>query len=593
MKYGIAKTSVAIVMAVAASGAARAENCNHRKLFELPMSANDLGSPVVPIKIGGEPRDVLLDTGGFWSMIQPSVARRYHHSRSSIDAWLGLEGTRIDTAVNVPSVQIGTTVIQHVDFLEEPSGFSDYPATLGANWLSRFDVEIDPVKDRAIFYTPSRCGDGLVDWPHSDLAQLAVKIGPGVNLMTVPVLLDGQTIDALIDTGSVETYISRDVANRLFGADTDDSGGGEGAHRRQFHSLRLGGLDFADPWLVVTPISSRGPQMILGMHQLRGLHLLFAYSRKILYATTARGDIAARQAAAPADSSAIGLRDPTAAISARDYLRTAEEAMKRKDMAAALAAADRAVQSDPGYAWAYVERGDLYRRRGVNDRAIDDMQHAVTLDPMNSAGILSLSELYLSAGDSVRAMDEANKGVQLAPRDSVSYAVRAEAYAAQGLMDRALSDAIVAIRLGPDQVTGYLSRSHLHELGGDYARAFDFADKAVAVNPRSALALNARCWNGALLGRLDEALRDCDQAVALLPYNAEILDSRGFVHLKAGRADKAIADFSTALAINPRLASSLYGRGLAHRQNGEASAADTDIAAAIAVDPDIGSHFGK
>ena len=331
MKYGIAKISLAIGMALAASGGARAENCDHRLLFELPMSANDLGSPVVPIKIDGQPRDVLLDTGGFWSMIQPSIAKHYVHRRSRIDAWLGLQGIHVDTVVDVPSVQIGSTIVPRVDFFEEPSGLSEYPATLGANWLSRFDVEIDPVKDRASFYTPSRCGDGLVDWPHSDLAQLTVKIDPGVNLMTVPVVVDGQTIDALIDTGAVETYISRDVANRLFGADTDSSGDGETPYRRQFHSLRLGGLGFADPWLVVTPISSRGPQMIVGMHQLRGLHLFFAYSRRILYATSARGDIAARQAAAPVDASATGLRDPTAAISARDYLRAAEEAMKRKD----------------------------------------------------------------------------------------------------------------------------------------------------------------------------------------------------------------------------------------------------------------------
>ncbi len=589
MKYELAKTSFAIGMALVASGGAWAESCDHRLLFELPMLVNDQGSPVVAIKIDGRPRDVLLDSGGFWSMIQPSVAEPYRHGRSKIDAWLGLQGIHVDTVVNVPSVQIGPAIIPHVDFFEEPAGFSDFPATLGANWLSRFDVEIDPVKDQASFYTPSRCGDGVVDWPHSDLAQLAVKIDSGVNLMTVPVVVDGQAIDALIDTGAVETYISRDLAARLFGTDPNNPDAGETAHRRQFHSLRLGGLEFPDPWLVVTPMSDRSPQMILGMHQLRGLHLLFAYSRQVLYATTAHGDIAARQATA----SAAGLHDPTAKISARDYLMTAESAMKRKDFSAALAAADRAVQSDPDYAQAYLERGDLYRRRGVRDRAIDDMQHAVTLDPVSAVGILSLSELYLSAGDAARAMAEADKGVRLAPRDGVSYAVRAEAFAAQGSMDRALSDAITAIRLDPDAVTGYLSRSHIHELAGDYVRAFDFADKAVAVNPQSALALNARCWNGALLGRLDAALRDCDKAVALLPYNPEILDSRGFVHLKAGRTDRAVADFSAALAINPRLASSLYGRALAHRQNGEAAAADADIAAATAVDPDIATHFGE
>jgi tetratricopeptide (TPR) repeat protein len=601
MTFGIAKTGIAIWVALAATEIAWADTCEYRPLFELPMTPNDLGSPIVPIEIDGTPRDVLLDTGGFWSMIQPSVAAPYPHRQSRVEGWLGLEGIRVDTAVEVPSIQLGATAVPHVDFLVEPQGFSDVAATLGANWLGRFDVEIDPVEDMARFFASSSCsGPDVVRWPHSDLAELPVKIDQGVNLMTIPVILDGWKIDALIDTGAVETYLSERIADRLFGAKHDGSSAGvEGAdgadqpHRRQFRSLQLGGIEFADPWLIVAPISSHGPQMILGMHQLRGLHLYFAYRRRMLYATTARGDIAARQAIAAPGTTAVALRDPTAVISARDFLASAEEAEARNDFAAAVTAADRAVESDPGYAPAYLERAEIYRKRGLQGAAIENMEHAVSLDPKSAAGILSLSELYVSAGDTDRAMAEADKAIQLGPHAGVSFAVRAEAYAAKGLMDRALQDSIAAIRLEPDAVIGYLSRSHIHELAGDYSRAFEFADKAVAVQPQSASALNARCWNGALLGRLESALQDCDRAVALLPYNSEILDSRAFVHLKAGRTDAAIADFSAALAVNPRLASSLYGRGLARRQTSESAAAAADIAAAAAIDPLIAQHFGK
>jgi predicted aspartyl protease len=191
----------AVLSMVALTGS-YAQDCTHAPLVELPMIPNDDGTPIVSILIDNKPNDVLLDTGGFWSLIGPSFARQYGSRRSRIEGWLGLQGIRLSRVVEVPSIQIGSVKIPDVDFFEEPDGYIETAATLGANWLARMDVEIDPTGKKVIFFPSNHCRSEIVDWPHSDLAELPVTIDPAQNLISIPLELDGQEIRALIDTGS-------------------------------------------------------------------------------------------------------------------------------------------------------------------------------------------------------------------------------------------------------------------------------------------------------------------------------------------------------------------------------------------------------
>jgi len=585
---------------------ARADECTHDPLVELPLVPNDLGTPIVSIRIDDQPRDVLLDSGGFWSLLDPAVARSYRSRQSRIIGQLGLEGVKLDRAVQVPSIQIGQVKVPNVDFFQAPQGYLQTVATLGANWLSRMDVEIDPVNKKAVFYPLNHCEADILRWPHSDLAELPVKFDRRQNLITIPLILDGQEVRALIDTGSPETFLSLQTAERLFGFDPakagdqamdsapDQKGKYGPVYRAQFKSLKIGDIVFQNPWLSISHMIGAGPDMIVGMHDLSSLHLYFAYGAGKLYATSAQGDLAALHPGKAAGAApAIVRPGPLNLTSERDYLISAADALKRTDFDGAMDALERAVRNNPDDAQPYLQRGELFALRGERDRAIEDLDRAIVLDPKSATGFIERSELNAAKGDADRAITDANRAIRLEPNSEVPYAARAEAYAVAGTWDRAMQDAEAAIRINPRGQIGYLTRSHVYELSGDYAHAAEDADRAVQLQPKSALALNARCWNNAILARLDSALADCDKAVALRPYSVETLDSRGFVHLRAGRLDAAIADYNIALNINPHFASSLYGRGLAKQQSGDATGAKADIAAATASDPLVIQHFGK
>ena len=597
--FGIRRMLAGMALALIAVSGAMAEDCTHAPLARLPLIPNDDGTPVVSLRIDGVQRNVLLDTGGFWSIIDRSISWSYRHHRSSLVGQLGLQGIPLTEAVTVPWIEIGSKRVHDVDFFEGPPSYIPTAATLGANWLARWDVEIDPAARQAAFFPPSHCRDEIMSWPHRNSAVLPVTIDRAQRLVSIPLELDGKVLKALIDTGSPETFLSAHAAEALFGLEpdpsamessTDRGGKPREVYRHRFHALKMGDIVFNDPWLVIAPMADNNPDIILGMHDLASLHLYFAYGEQKLYASTVRGDTTVQQGgAAPPAVSGGGI----ALTNARDYVLTAEDALKRRDYAGAEAALGKALQADPTSADAYLERAELFSLEGRRDQAFDDVNRAVAVEPKKALSFVVRSELYALADDPEHAVADASTAIALDPKSETAYAVRAEAYAAKGEWDRAMQDSAAAIRIAPHSVIGYLSRSRIHELAGDYTKALDDADEAVHLQPKSATALNARCWNGAILARLDMALDDCNAAVALRPYSAEILDSRAFVNLKAGKYDLALADYDAALAINPRFASALYGRGLAKQKKGDPAGGKIDIAAAQTLDPQIVQHFGK
>ncbi len=529
--------AIPLIGALFLAGVAHAEVCELSRLTELPLEGNEIGSPVVKILVDDQPRRMLLDTGGFWSLLDPAVAGAYRAEKAPVTGYLGLKGILLDKIVHVPSLQIGIAKFHSSEFYLAPSEYVGVDGTLGANWLQAFDVEIDPVKNTVSMFVRNHCDGSIIYWPHQDSAELPIEFESRTKRITIPVELNGHELQALIDTGASETVLSLHAASRLFdltpqssgmqevASHTNRSGTTEASYRFQFKSLTMGDVGIANPWILVAPMTTLGPDMIIGMHHLHGLHLYFAYGQRKLYVTTGRGDLAAQQAAGGQASAAARGLDPMARINAKDYVAEARIALKKDDKAAAAAAIDKAVQADPSFPDIYLVRAMLRFAQGDRTKAMADMAEAVT-----------------------RAPDD------------------------------------------PDVLD---SRSQVYGRVGEYELAYADVDKALHINPKSLKTLNGRCWIGAHIGKYEAALADCDAALALDPRSPSTLDSRGYVYLKMARADLAIAEYNKAIKANRNFASAYYGRAMAEQLKGEKSDADDDIATARKIDPDIEKDFGK
>jgi tetratricopeptide (TPR) repeat protein len=516
----------------------RADSCALTQLTELPIEGSAIGSPIVKILLDDQPRNVLIDTGGFWSLIDPASASAYHPQTAEIGGHLGLGGYFSDRYVVVPSVQLGVFKFFRAGFYLEPSEYGvGVDATLGANWLQAFDLEIDPVRNVVALFTQKHCDGQVVYWPHTDLAELPIKIDHNQKTITVPITLDGQQIEATIDTGSPETYMSMRLAKSLFdltekspgmierATSTNRFGKTETRYRYQFKSLSIGDVTFIHPMVSLAETSLGVPDLILGMHQLHGLHLYFAYGEKKLYVTSASGDVAARKAVGGGAVKPPLDADPLARINALNLLDAAVAFDRKSDRSAAEGAIEKAISVDPTYAYAYLQRAKFRFEAGKRDDATQDMEKAVTL--------------------------------------------------------------------APDDPEIWGTRARIYSLWGDNDRAYQDASKVYSLNPNSLSALNARCWFGAIAGHYEAALADCNTAIALDPHATNVLDSRAFVYLRMGKFQDAIDQYSKVLDLDRDMASSYYGRGLANQKVGDKSGGDDDIATAKRIDPDIEKMFGK
>jgi len=542
--------------------------------------------PIVPVRIEGRMRRILLDTGGFASILDPSIIPNHSAHATAMPGVLGLGGVPLTKSARIDSVELGPAPAKSVDFLVGPPAYAGIDGTLGADVLKGADLELDPVKGTASLFAPAHCGRGAIHWPHADETAVPFILDPEDQHIFMTVRLNGKEINAMIDTGSPESFVRTSEAASLFGLNetspgmqpagtaTSKRGTPQNYYRYRFSSLALGDLKLDDPVMIVAP--SLRVDMIVGMHQLHRLHLYFAFSERTLYATSA-GPVADGP-------------DPAARTRAQDLAESARSAREAGDLVSAEAAVDAAVAADPSYAAAYDERARLHLAREERQLARSDLTTAIRLDPHDIDAYRALAGVDLAAGDAGTAEAEVAQAIRDNPDDPSALFLRATLASAGGRHADALSDADAAIALAPMRPQSYLSRSALHAAAGDYAKAYDDVDHALTLRPGLPRALNDRCWYGALLGKLDGALDDCDDAVRLRPGSAPFLDSRAFVQFRRGRFDKALADYDAALGIAPKAASSLYGRGLVKQRQGDQTAA-ADMEAAKAIDPGIERDF--
>ncbi len=428
------------------------------------------------------------------------------------------------------SVKIGSVDFKGVDFfVGSPGMFGGADGTLGVDFLGSLDVEIDTVKNEVDFFLPNTCGDRVVHWPHNELVEIPLDNKNRDKHIQVTLVLDGNEIPAIIDTGSSETFISWHLAGHLFDLDPKSPGvraleelnpkydAEKQAYRYQFKNLSIGDISFSNPLITIIPMMSNGPQMVLGMHELHGLHLYFSYGQHKLYVTTARGDLAASPSQIPQHP------NPLEQINAKNYLDMASSALAVKDYDVALKETDAALRLDPGLGFAYLVRGEADHFKG-------------------------------------------NRG-------------------------QALEDAAKANQSTPDDPGIYLSRIKFYFLIAEYDLAFKDADRLVQLQPKIGEALNRRCCYAALAKRFNQAFADCDAAIAMEPKSAAALDTRAFAHFKAGQLEQAMSDYNAALQIEPREVRSLYGRGLVKQQKGDQSGAEDDFLNARRIDPKIADRF--
>ena len=319
----------ATLLAVSAVSAFAAEPCQLKLYGVIPFETGEGGHISLPATLGGQSTRLELDTGAFWSVINGDLAKSLNLTLqpSTYIEMRDLAGAKIDKIARVPEVKVGNLSFGAADFFVSGSAVGSIErdgGLLGQNLLTQVDLEIDNAAKTISLFSQDHCpGDG-VHWADeavtlqyrraasglsSDDSGSGASYGGGTrfrqkidkNQIDPPIVtaeVEGAPLAILFDTGSTYTAMDLGMARRRFHLEPGSPGvqpagkiyavSGEAidSYSYTFKSLTIAGIKFENVPVTLADFHNNA-QMILGMNEMKHLHLYFSFKEGLIYITAA------------------------------------------------------------------------------------------------------------------------------------------------------------------------------------------------------------------------------------------------------------------------------------------------------------------
>jgi predicted aspartyl protease len=270
----------------------------------------------VTLPVNNRPLNLLLDTGDFVTSLTPSAAHRLALPASSEPSlqMTGIGGAYAAPVVEASAVQYLNQNVSNISFPVLPASEfrpdEHVDGLFGANFLSAYAVEMDFPARKMRFFKPSdSCGTNAPAWTAHAIRLQATDAGH--QLMLIPVRINGVALNALIDTGSEDTSITKDAAESMGVTSAQmrgdeqitETGLGESTERmHRFNSISIGNATFNRPVLAVDdqaspivenvrvattaaalPVPHRGVDVILGANFLFKKRVFIDYAQGAVF----------------------------------------------------------------------------------------------------------------------------------------------------------------------------------------------------------------------------------------------------------------------------------------------------------------------
>jgi predicted aspartyl protease len=276
---------------------ARADDaCTLGRVTTLDMGSHPGGGVEVPIEIGGRSIDLLVDTGGVYSMLTEATVASLGLRKQEFTSGIYFKmfgGKRIDRFVEAHDVLFGGLKAERLNFLVMPDEMmpSNLGGTLAPDVLRAYDVDFDFGARKFSLFSQDHCEGKVVYWT-KDYAVIPFEIDESGHI-SLPVMLDGKELRVGLDTGASRSTMTLEWAESLFGFDETTPGvtrvGRQMPHLiYPFKTMTFGGVTVTNPDIeLVSEDNAHMRVAILGLGVLRKLHLYIAYKERKLYVSPA------------------------------------------------------------------------------------------------------------------------------------------------------------------------------------------------------------------------------------------------------------------------------------------------------------------
>ena len=191
---------------------------------------------------------------------------------------------------------------------------------------------------------------------------------------------------------------------------------------------------------------------------------------------------------------------------------------------------------------AYNNRGNYYRDKGEQDKALADYSKAIELKPKYDLPYNNRGNVYFGQNKNDLALADYIKTLELNPNNAKALNNRGAVYYRKGQYEQALPDFNTAIEIDPLYTDAYLNRAVWYATAKEHEKAiadFDFFLK-YRLNHTQAMG-----WRGISLreaGQLEAAMQSFNQVLQLQPNNAANLFHRSLTYQKMGNKPAALQD---------------------------------------------------
>lgn len=295
---------IAALTFLAPQAGAEEQDCRLQLAATLPISKLHNGRVLeVEAAVNGQPVTLQVDTGAGNTILRESKAKELGLRPEMLQTYIRAEifgGIEIHRTVAPKDFSLGNLHAAGVTILLAPDSdkLKSLPdGLLGANVLSAYDVDIDMTKGIMHLFQPHRCAGQAVYWTQNEdlIAKIPFRYFGHIG---VPVTLDGEKFEAILDTGASGSVMDFDLAKRKYGITPESpdvktfqrEGMKEANYRAPFKTLSFEGVTVNNPQITLIPYANsheKNTKMLLGMNVLSKLHLYIAYKERMLYVTAA------------------------------------------------------------------------------------------------------------------------------------------------------------------------------------------------------------------------------------------------------------------------------------------------------------------
>jgi predicted aspartyl protease len=280
------------------------EDCKLVPMAQLPMTLK-AGHVTILASANGKHLTLGIDTGGYGSSLTQAgvdqLGLPYSARLGAVIPAIG--GMWISEGnVHLNNLRIGDLKLDGV-YIPEMVAFPGVDGLIGPDILGHYDAEFDFGGKTFSLFKPHPCSDHAVYWTSSYTVIPFTLTRSGH--VRVPVILDGQNTDAILDTGAGISVLSMRDANSMFGLaanspNVEATGPVSGtpwrrpvnAYTYTFKTLTMDGVTIHTPRIELIDgrnfLGNDYATLVLGNDVLSRFHLYIAYREKKLYVTDAQ-----------------------------------------------------------------------------------------------------------------------------------------------------------------------------------------------------------------------------------------------------------------------------------------------------------------